>query len=110
MPLNHPVTFVKKNIYQKYGYFSEEFKYCADNEFIIRIVKEGVIIDFLDTVLGRMELGGVSEKIRTIFKMNREHYLIRLKYKINFYTNLAMSFKHIRKQIVSRIKNELKAI
>lgn len=36
MAIWHPATFVKRNVYERYGLFSSEYKIAADYEFILR--------------------------------------------------------------------------
>ncbi len=59
MRVAHPSTFVKKNVYQKYGEFSVGFQIAADHEFLLR-VWDKINIGFLPIVITRMRLGGVS--------------------------------------------------
>lgn len=37
MPYNHPSMFFRKEIYQKYGFYDNSFKYAMDFEFICRL-------------------------------------------------------------------------
>ena len=60
MGLNHPATFVPRNIYETIGVFDDKFKLYADADFIIRCYKAGVGIHFIHKVLSNMADGGVS--------------------------------------------------
>lgn len=44
MPYNHPSMFFRKVVYEKYGFYDEEFKYAMDYALIIRYEK--IIPDF----------------------------------------------------------------
>jgi len=59
MRVAHPSVFIRKNVYEKYGYFSQGFKIAGDHEFLLRIW-DLVNISFLDEVCVIMRLGGIS--------------------------------------------------
>jgi glycosyltransferase involved in cell wall biosynthesis len=59
MRVAHPSVFIRKNVYLKYGYFSQGFKVAGDHEFLLRIW-DSVNISFLDEVCVIMRLGGIS--------------------------------------------------
>lgn len=78
MSINHPAVFVKKEVYEKLGLFSERYKVAMDYELILRFFKNGARFKYIDTVLSNMALGGVSDvnwKLAYI-----EAYEIRKKY------------------------------
>ena len=60
MRVAHPATFVRADVYQDYGSYSVGFRIAADHEFLLR-VWDKVKVVFLDDVLVRMQLGGVSD-------------------------------------------------
>ena len=60
MGLNHPATFVPRQIYEKYGTFDERFKLYADSDFVIRCYKANVGVHFIHKVLSNMSDGGAS--------------------------------------------------
>lgn len=55
----HPSTFIKKNVYQKFGEYSIGFQIAADHEFLLR-VWDKINVGFLPIVTTRMRLGGAS--------------------------------------------------
>ena len=57
---NHPATFVKKEVYEKYGNFSLDYKYAMDADLFLRWVKAGAHINYLPEPLVRMQTGGLS--------------------------------------------------
>jgi glycosyltransferase involved in cell wall biosynthesis len=59
MRVAHPSVFIRKNVYLKYGYFSQGFKVAGDHEFLLRIW-DLVDISFLDEICVNMRLGGIS--------------------------------------------------
>jgi len=65
MKVSHPSTFIKRNVYQKYGEYSVGFKIAADHEFLLRIWDK-INIGFLPIVTTKMRLGGASNSQVTL--------------------------------------------
>ena len=59
MRVAHPSVFVTKQIYNKYGPFSQGFKVAGDHEFLLRIWSS-IKVSFIPEVLVKMRLGGLS--------------------------------------------------
>ena len=72
----HPALFIKKDIYEKYGYFDLDFEISADYELMLRFLKKNKISScYLPEVLVKMRVGGESNKnIINILKANIECY------------------------------------
>lgn len=62
MALIHPATFVKKDAYEKYGYFDKKYKCCMDRELLLRMLQNGARFKYINKDLARMRLGGVNQK------------------------------------------------
>ena len=60
MIIPHPTTFVKKDIYEKYGCFSLEYKIAADYELMLRYYINGVKFAYLNEILANFRMGGIS--------------------------------------------------
>ncbi|MRX63772.1 glycosyltransferase family 2 protein [Maribacter luteus] len=59
----HPSFFVRKNIYEKYGYFQADHKISADFELMLRFIERfNINSTYLDFPMVRMRLGGESSK------------------------------------------------
>lgn len=57
----HPTLYLKKEVYEKYGLYSEKYKYSWDYEFIVRILnREEVKLSYIPEILIYMFYGGVS--------------------------------------------------
>jgi glycosyltransferase involved in cell wall biosynthesis len=57
----HPTFFVKKLVYDNYGTFNLELKSAADYEIMLRFIhKNNCSISYLNRVIVRMRVGGVS--------------------------------------------------
>lgn len=59
---NHPATFVRKAIYDRYGVFNTDYKYAMDVDLFVRWMKAGVKIAYAPIPLARMQTGGTSSK------------------------------------------------
>jgi hypothetical protein len=104
MPVNHPSTFVSKELYDKYGLFSLDYKNAADYELILRFMSKGIEFVYLREVLSNMRIGGSSDDYMTTFKETRE---ININYgcmKIiawkNYFVSIAKSY--ISKNIIRK--------
>ncbi len=57
----HPTFFVKKEVYNKAGYFNLSLKRSADYELMLRfLLKHQINVDYLQEVLIKMRAGGIS--------------------------------------------------
>lgn len=86
MGLPHPATIVPQYIYEKHGYYDDNFKIMADNDWFRRIYEAKVKIDFVDMVLTNMCYGGISTVMnfkrfsrerKYFFKMHCKNYFNR---------------------------------
>ena len=70
----HPTFFVKREIYDKYGYFNLDMKVSADFELMLRFLERYAISTFyIPRVLVKMRLGGESNRsIENILKGNQD--------------------------------------
>ncbi len=57
---NHPATFVRKSVYEKWGGFSEKYRIAMDVEIFAKWSVHGVKIDYLPVPLVKMQTGGIS--------------------------------------------------
>lgn len=70
----HPTFYVKREIYEKYGYFNLGYKLAADFELMLRFVeKYHIKLIYLPEPLVKMRLGGATSKnIQNIIKQDKE--------------------------------------
>lgn len=70
----HPTFYVKRECYEKYGYFNLNYPLAADFELMLRFVeKYGVKLTYLPQSLVKMRLGGATSKsIQNIYKQDVE--------------------------------------
>lgn len=93
----HTATFIKKDIYNKYGLFNTEFSIAADYEILLRFLYEKKVpAKHLNEVLVEMRLGGESNRnLKLIAKKTAEDFKILKKKNINAFR--ATALKNLRK-------------
>ena len=70
----HPSFFIRRCVYERYGYFNLDFPIAGDYEFQLRLLlRYGIQCLYLDRTLVYMAPGGVSNgSIRNVIKANLE--------------------------------------
>jgi glycosyltransferase involved in cell wall biosynthesis len=70
----HPTFFVRKEVYEKVGFFNTMLKSAADYEIMLRILyKHNYTAAYIPEILVKMRSGGISNaSLRNRFKANRE--------------------------------------
>ena len=59
----HPTLFLRKTVYEKYGYFKTDYHIAADFEFAVRIFKDNNIsYYYIPKIMVKMRTGGTSTK------------------------------------------------
>ncbi|MDJ0699529.1 MAG: glycosyltransferase family 2 protein [Woeseiaceae bacterium] len=83
----HPATFVRRDLYTRYGEYNLEFRIAADYEMYVRwLIRNEVRFRRIDEVLVRMRLGGISTAgLRSSMVLNRE--IVRACVDNGLYTN-----------------------
>lgn len=72
----HPTFFVKREVYEKYGYFNTDFKIAADYELMLRFIEKYKISTcYIPEVLIKMRMGGMSNRsLKNLFiKSSEDH-------------------------------------
>lgn len=60
MVVSHPSLFVNKEVYERYGKFSLEYKVAADWDFTLRCYTKGVQFIKTEKIISNFRIGGVS--------------------------------------------------
>lgn len=70
----HPSCFLKREIYEKYGYFKTDYKIGADYELLVRFIgKNKISYSYIPQLFVKMRTGGVSNKnLMTYWTLNKE--------------------------------------
>ena len=106
-----PTFFIKKSIYEKYGYFKIQYQVAADFELMLRFLEFYKIKNFyFPETLIYMRIGGASNKsFSSIISQNIEIYRILKSYKINknyfiyFFNKTLFKFNQYLKGIWSKL-------
>lgn len=78
----HPTFFVKKRIYEKYGFFNLDLGTAADYEIMLRFLhKYKISVAYLPKTVIKMRMGGVSN--RSIFNRLKANKNDRKAWKVN---------------------------
>ena len=78
MPFAHPSVFVKKEIYDKVGWFNTDYKLASDYELLLRFYVEQVKFGYVDRVIAYFREGGRSALYGK--EINKETYDISMSY------------------------------
>ncbi len=72
----HPTLFLKKDVYEKHGFFDLSYSISADYDFILRIFNDLELkFEYLPKVITKMRFGGVSNRsLKNIIKKSIEDY------------------------------------
>jgi GT2 family glycosyltransferase len=57
---NHPATFVRRKVYEQYGFFDTSYRIAMDVEIFLRWQSNGVTIKYLPEAFVNMKQGGLS--------------------------------------------------
>lgn len=70
----HPSFFVKRDVYEKYGYFDEELSLAADFEIMLRFIERHKLKTYyIAEPLVRMRLGGATSKnLKNVIEGNKQ--------------------------------------
>ena len=102
---SHSISFfVKKKLHKKVGLYDQNLKFCADYDFIFKLVK--LKIPFAcsspNEVFGKFSKGGISTKI-SIFKRLYYEAKVRIKNRQNFLYVICLTVLHFINFIRNRI-------
>ena len=91
--LNHQSTFTRKSLFEKYGYFDEDFKICADFDKCCQILSFGEKFKQVDVCVAKFDTTGIScnPAYSTLLKNEKNIVLKR------YYSPFILTFEKIRK-------------
>jgi glycosyltransferase len=100
----HPTLFLRREVYQKYGTFDTSFKIASDYDFMLRILKDNIVVKYLPQVVYKMRVGGESNRsIKNILNKSKEDLRAMRKNEINnpffalFYKNMSKIMQLVRR-------------
>ncbi len=87
----HPCSFIKRELFIKYGLYNTDFKLAGDYEFYIRsILKYGVTSKYINKSIAEFDSGGISHQKENEALMNDER---EQAWKLNFSDVMINFFK-----------------
>ena len=97
--LPHPTFFVRKYLYDKYGYYNQDLKTAADYEMMLKLLyKYNIKVFYIPMILVKMRMGGASNSsILNRIRANKED-------------GLAWTKNQLTKPMFVRIKKPLQKI
>lgn len=103
----HPTLYVKKEIYDKFGLYNQDYRIAADYDFMLRIMKNNVKMTYIPEVLIHMRSGGVSTNgIKGYIKSFKESLFVLKNndIKFAFFVNTIRTIKVILQGIKAKLK------
>ncbi len=61
MSMCHPAVFVRRGAYERYGLFSEEYKFVMDRELLLRFLNAGALFQYSSNYFSTYSMGGLSD-------------------------------------------------
>lgn len=88
----HPTVFVRKSIFDRFGYFDTSFRISADYDFILKIFSDNSIgFEYIPRVLVKMRTGGESNaNLKKIITKSKEDWVIIRKNGYSIYESIKM--------------------
>lgn len=88
LPL-HPTVYIKKEYFDRLGYYDESFKISADSEFLVRYFYENNLnIHYLNEYIVRMRMWGASTKLSKNKQKWEEDFRLYKQHNFNPYISL----------------------
>ncbi len=105
----HQTLYLKKAVYEQFGGYLTDMRNAADNEFILRVVKDGKIkLAYINEILVVMKLGGASTKDLNSSKLGFQEVQRSLEMhniKFPYIVNTIRLVSKIKQVLYARIKN-----
>lgn len=105
----HPTLYLKKECYDKIGYFDLQYKIAADYDFMLRLLKINPNLFYIKNYLVKMRSGGVStDGLSGYIKNLKEADKVLRKNNVSFpiFCNFARILKTISQSISAKINKK----
>jgi glycosyltransferase involved in cell wall biosynthesis len=77
--LNHPSSFIKRDLFDKYGYYSEDYKIVSDWEWFVRVVGlNNTTVKYIDEDISCFNMEGLSNSTQMHYETERKPILKKL--------------------------------
>ena len=75
--LPHPSTFIKKSLFETFGYYDESFSIAGDHDFFARVLLLGVNKSFIPFCVSEFFMDGISTEMKNSSLLQKELKKIR---------------------------------
>jgi len=77
--INHQATFIKKNLFEIYGLYNDEYKIVSDWIFFVKVVSlSGITIEYIDCNICDFDMTGISSQNADLLYEEREKALKKI--------------------------------
>jgi glycosyltransferase involved in cell wall biosynthesis len=104
MTVAHPASFVRRNVYEKWGGFKKRYRVAMDYDLFLRFLHRDVVFKGVPKVFSNMRSGGVSDN-RWLLGIREE-----ITIKDEYYSRVANAYYFLRQFAIFKIKKFLRAI
>lgn len=81
----HPTLYLRKEVYNEIGYFNLNYRIAADYDFMLRVMKSGKKLSYVDDIFTFMRSGGTStDGLKSYYKSFKESYKVLKENNIKF--------------------------
>ncbi len=103
LTIQHPATFVRRNVYNRAGLFNTAYRIGADYDFVLRCMEANIPCIILNDILVRMRAGGKGGST-----FNLDDWTIRRSHKLSsaiteLFTCINSLVRHLARQIILKI-------
>lgn len=98
MTVNHPASFVPRDLYEKFGTYSTDYRLSSDYELMLRLISKSVPFVHVDHPITKFGLGGRSGGVKTY----QETLKIQRAYGRNFWPSQFWYWKALLKMHVAK--------
>lgn len=103
-PIKHPAMFVSKNVYDQLGEYDENCGLAADYDFILRVLMNDVDVRYIDEVLTKMKLVGVTSGDNQRATLGEQYKIIRKNTDSKIVSTVAIIIRFFYRQIRKILK------
>lgn len=104
----HPTLFMRREVYEKHGYFNTNLKCASDYDYIIRVFQDETLEKrYIPRVITKMRMGGTSTgSMKKILDKKKEDYRVLRENKMPFpfWILVAKNISKIKQLFVTRQK------